>query len=342
MQPLLRRRFAAISGFSMTTELSWAGMLLLCTALAANAEAQSSKQAGLLAGIAVDADIRAALKSRDAEQLVRQAARLEHGEGIARSADGAISLYCLAARAGHAQAQYSLGWIYANGRGVARNDALAAAWFQRATASKDPHSARMLRRLGAQAPSAARCLLSSGSEMLAPLSTVANPSRARVAYWVHQIAPAAGIDPNLVLSIIQIESAFNARAKSPKNARGLMQLLPATARRFGTLNEWDPLDNIRGGVAYMEWLLEQFKGDVRLALAGYNAGEGAVRKYSGIPPYKETQNYVRLVMRLCNKAVRGQHRFFNPKAADAADIRQDLELLAQPKQATDVLRSCAG
>lgn len=77
-----------------------------------------------------------------------------------------------------------------------------------------------------------------------------------------------------------------------------MQLIPATAARFGVRNVFDPADNIRGGMAYLRWLLTHFKGDVTLALAGYNAGEGAVKKYGGVPPYKETRNYVRKIRRL--------------------------------------------
>lgn len=297
---------------------------------------------GFLEGVQLDDDIRAAITSRDPARLTRQGARLEHGEGVPRSADGAISLYCLAARMGHADAQYALGWMYANGRGVTRNDALAAAWFQRSAGSRDKHSQRMLRRLGAQPPLPARCLLSNGAEMLPPLISEPSPSRARIAYWVRQLAPQAGIDPNLVLAMIQVESGFNPRARSPKNARGLMQLLPRTARRFGTMNEWDPLDNIRGGIAYMEWLLTQFKGDMRLSLAGYNAGEGAVRRYKGVPPYKETQHYVKVIYRICKKARAGKYRFFKAKSAGARRLAKDLALLTKPDVSPPQLATCTG
>jgi soluble lytic murein transglycosylase-like protein len=92
------------------------------------------------------------------------------------------------------------------------------------------------------------------------------------------------------------ESTFKARALSPKGASGLMQLMPATARRFGVSNIWDARQNIDAGVKYMRWLLDTFNGDVVLALAGYNAGEGAVMKYGWrVPPYRETQEYVRRI-----------------------------------------------
>lgn len=105
-----------------------------------------------------------------------------------------------------------------------------------------------------------------------------------------------GVDPVLLYAIMHRESAFNPRAVSYKGARGLMQLMPGTASRFGVGNIFDPEQNIEGGARYVKFLLETFKGDVRLALAGYNAGEGAVWKFGNqIPPYRETQDYVRLI-----------------------------------------------
>src|SRR5215475_11429932 len=106
------------------------------------------------------------------------------------------------------------------------------------------------------------------------------------------------VDPLLLYSIMHQESSFKARAISYKGARGLMQLMPPTASRFGVTNIWDPKQNIEGGARYMRFLLDLFSGDVNLALAGYNAGEGAVIKYGySIPPYSETQEYVRRIGR---------------------------------------------
>jgi len=105
-----------------------------------------------------------------------------------------------------------------------------------------------------------------------------------------------GVDPVLIYAIMHRESAFKKRALSHKGASGLMQLMPATARRFGVRNIWDPRENVEAGTRYMRWLLDTFGGDVRLALAGYNAGEGAVMKYGyRVPPYSETQEYVRRI-----------------------------------------------
>jgi soluble lytic murein transglycosylase-like protein len=104
------------------------------------------------------------------------------------------------------------------------------------------------------------------------------------------------VDPLLIYSQMHQESTFKAGATSPKGASGLMQLMPATARRFGVEKIYDPKQNIEGGVRYMRWLLDTFNGDVTLALAGYNAGEGAVMKYGWqVPPYRETQEYVRRI-----------------------------------------------
>src|SRR2546425_4541664 len=107
-----------------------------------------------------------------------------------------------------------------------------------------------------------------------------------------------GIDPLLLYSIMHQESSFKLHAVSPKGARGLMQLMPGTAARYGVSNIFDPKQNIEGGARYVRFLLDYFDGDLDLALAGYNAGEGAVQKYGWrIPPYSETQEYVRRISR---------------------------------------------
>ncbi|HLR06853.1 MAG TPA: lytic transglycosylase domain-containing protein [Pyrinomonadaceae bacterium] len=107
-----------------------------------------------------------------------------------------------------------------------------------------------------------------------------------------------GVDPLLLYSIMHQESSFKSHAVSPKGARGLMQLMPFTAMRYGVTNIFDPRQNIEGGARYVRFLLDRFDGDITLVLAGYNAGEGAVEKYGWqIPPYSETQEYVRRISR---------------------------------------------
>ena len=109
---------------------------------------------------------------------------------------------------------------------------------------------------------------------------------------VDRIAIENQLSPALVHSVIQVESNYQADAVSPKGAQGLMQLIPETAKRFGVSNAFDAADNIQGGARYLKYLLELYKGDQALALAAYNAGEGAVARYKGIPPYAETRKYV--------------------------------------------------
>lgn len=122
--------------------------------------------------------------------------------------------------------------------------------------------------------------------------------RLNVAAYQDEIRAAArehGVDEAIVRAIIHAESAFNPNALSRVGAQGLMQLMPATASRFGVSNAFDAAQNIRGGVQYLAWLLKRFNGNLTLAAAGYNAGEGAVDKYGGVPPYSETQRYVQRV-----------------------------------------------
>jgi len=146
----------------------------------------------------------------------------------------------------------------------------------------------------AAAPISGRGLRNSVTQRLNGQTT----GNARIDEIIVAAATRHGVEPLLLYSVMHQESAFNSQAVSPKGARGLMQLMPATAARFGVKNIFDPEQNIHGAAQYLRFLLDIFDGDVSLALAGYNAGEGAVKKYGyAVPPYRETINYVRKIKR---------------------------------------------
>src|SRR5215208_2108551 len=127
-----------------------------------------------------------------------------------------------------------------------------------------------------------------------------------------------GVDPRFIHAVIWQESKYVTQARSHAGAQGLMQLMPATAKRFGCENPNDPVQNITAGTKYLSWLLKRFSGNVELALAGYNAGEGAVDKYDGIPPYNETQKYVKIISKRYGKTY---HPVLSPaQAAEAFQL----------------------
>ncbi len=143
-------------------------------------------------------------------------------------------------------------------------------------------------------------------------------SAAAIAEAVERAAAQHSLSPALIHSVIKVESNYNPAAVSPKGALGLMQLIPATARRFGVSDVFDPADNIEGGARYLRYLLDLYRGDYPLALAAYNAGEGAVAKYaSTVPPYPETRNYLKLVAQQLREAAPPAVEKPRPQAAAA-------------------------
>jgi soluble lytic murein transglycosylase-like protein len=115
---------------------------------------------------------------------------------------------------------------------------------------------------------------------------------------INEWAPQYNLDANLVEAVVAVESNYNRFAVSRKGAQGLMQLIPATAKRFGVRDAFDPADNIRGGIRYLNFLMSYFKGNLEHVLAAYNSGERTVVRYRGVPPYPETQKYIRKVTSL--------------------------------------------
>ena len=239
----------------------------------------------------------------DIVRLRTEARAFEHGEGVSKDPVRAASLYCDGARYGDAESQFSLGWMYANGRGVQRNDELAAFFFTQAAAKGHDEARKMLRFVGDKIAPMPDCMRNIEAEADAEDAFVAsNPAQQKVFGLVNKLAPEYGINPRLAMAVIRAESNFEPSAVSPKNAQGLMQLIPETSIRFNVKKPFDPEQNIRGGLAYLRWLLAYFQGDVVLVAAAYNAGEGAVNRYRGIPPFMETRDYVKRIVELFKKA----------------------------------------
>jgi hypothetical protein len=236
-----------------------------------------------------------------ASALRVEARSFEHGEGVKQDTFHAVSLYCRAARLGDAEAQYSLGWIYANGRGIPRDDEMAAYFFALAAHQGHQQSQNMMRFVGPPKSSPPECMQDPAAQALAEVLQSAKPDQRKVIEMLFRLAPEYGVDPLLGLAIARTESNFDPMALSPKAAQGLMQLIPETAVRFNVKKPFDPEQSIRGGLSYLRWLLAYFKGDVTLVAAAYNAGEGAVNRYKGIPPYSETQEYVRRIRSVFKK-----------------------------------------
>ena len=224
-------------------------------------------------------------------QWTEEGLRYLHGEGVSRDTDRAVVYLCAAAVRRDARAAFELGWLYLEGRGVPRREALALAWFERAAELGEAAPAKLMASLRSVQAEPRACVGSRGRDL-----ELSKPRRAELAVAIYELAPTFELDPALVLEVVRAESNFNPRAKSHKGALGLMQLIPATARRFNVKDPFEPVQNLRGGMAYLRWLLEHFNGDLQLTLAGYNAGEGAVARHGGVPPYAETRAYVRRIL----------------------------------------------
>lgn len=237
---------------------------------------------------------------------------LEQGQVAMHALDFHVAArhYCSAARQGSVDGQYRLGHLLLQQRSVPK--AQAQGRFMLALAAQNGH-AEAMRYLDEVGPFPVnelrpQCLPEAAAgtqgdrtepvshEVVKTYLDQLGRERRRWAQRVQERAPHYGVDPRLAVSIVRAESNFNPLAVSPKNAQGLMQLIPATARRFGVRNPMDPQQNIEGGLAYLRWLLLRFDHDVVKTSAAYNAGEGAVDRHQGVPPFPETQAYVARIL----------------------------------------------
>ena len=281
-----------------------------------------------------------------------EAKAYEYGEGAPRDPKRAAELYCRAARHGDPEAQYALAWMLTNSRGIERDEAQAAHLFAAAADQGVAQAKNILARMGTPRGAPPACLRPpdedrqliavAASAAAAATASAAPPPAARpgavagaggprtftpppppshapeaIVRFVNLVAPEYQLQPHFVLAIIATESNFDPNVVSPKNAQGLMQLIPDTAARFGVRKIMDPTQTMRGGMAYRRWLLAYFQGDVVLAAAAYNAGEGAVDRYFGVPPYAETRMYVYKILR----AMGGQAEHpYDPSVTKPSDV----------------------
>jgi TPR repeat protein len=242
--------------------------------------------------------------------LRAEARTFEYGDGVVpKDPVRAQEIYCEAARLGDAEAQYSLGWMYMVGRGrLERDDGLAAFFLGLAAEQGHEQARNLLRMLSRAEPYPPGCMqdpVLPDFQVEPPVFDsadepfiAATPEQARIVKLVERIAPDYGVHPQLAIAVIRAESNFDPKARSPRNAQGLMQLIPETSLRFNVKSPYDPVQNVRGGLSYLRWLLAYFEGDVTLVAAAYNSGEQTVNRYRGVPPYAETRAYVQRVREL--------------------------------------------
>jgi soluble lytic murein transglycosylase-like protein len=256
---------------------------------------------GAIAQPAADIEtLEAAVQRGELQAMVQLASRYERGENVQRDFIRANELYCKAAARGDSEALLKLGIIYSIGRGVPADEGVAALLVGKAAELGNESAKRLIQFAGRPTDSVLPACL---SEAVGPrLPSTLSAARKDVELLVRHWAPQYAIDPDLVMALIAVESGFNVTAVSPKNAQGLMQLIPGTAERFGVKNVYNPQQNLQGGLAYLRWLMAYFKGDVALVLAAYNSGEETVERYRGIPPYAETRNYVKQITSVYRKA----------------------------------------
>lgn len=258
----------------------------------------------LLAGIPQTA------QGRDFRQAPRAMTALRQGQAAQHSGNlqKAIALYCVAASTGNPEGYFRIGRLLATGPASVHSAKMANSYLAMAMRLGNQQASRYYNPRVGNAPMGDQCGVGmrggQGSYFALP-STPFNveaylarqsPGKQKLATMLRHAAKRHQVDVRLVLAIAIAESNLESRAVSAKNAQGVMQLIPETQQRFGVTQPFDPAQNIKGGVSYLKWLDRRFDGDWVLISAAYNAGEKAVERYGGIPPYDETQEYVKRVL----------------------------------------------
>ncbi len=242
----------------------------------------------------------------------------ENGLGMRKNPRLAIALYCDAATIGSPEGYFRVGRVLANLAQTLPQQQLANAYLALAIRLGSQEALKHYRTNVANAALGEECgsgigelggtayaeiYDGTGFDIDAYL-TRQTPAKQKIASIIRQTARQYNIDARIALAIAMAESNLHADAVSPKSAQGVMPLIPATQERFGVTRPFDPEQNVRGALAYLRWLHKRFAGDWRLVVAAYNAGEGSVERYGGIPPYAETQQYVRRVLHFAGLAAK--------------------------------------
>ena len=260
-----------------------------------------------LAGQAARAD--SYIEAPRVAAALEQGRAAELGIGIRKNLLLAVALYCDAGTMGSPEGFFRVGRVLATAPRTLRNPALANAYLALAARLGNHEALRYYDPQVANAVLGEECGAGAdGAEVdhfdLDGYLARQSPAKQKIALLIRHMARQYGIDSRLALAIAMVESNLDPGAVSPQNAQGVMQLIPATQERFGVTRPFDPEHNVRGALAYIKWLSKRFAGDWRLIAAAYNAGEGTVDRYAGIPPYPETQQYVRRVLRFAGYSQR--------------------------------------
>ena len=233
--------------------------------------------------------------------VLAQGLAAERGIGIRENPGLAIELYCDAGAMGSSEGFFRIGRLLSEGSPRLRNPRLANAYL--ALAARLGHrQASMLHNPLVENARIDEICNKLDAQFGQPVFDLEGyiagltPAKRNLAALIRKKAPQYGVDARMALGIALAESNLDASAVSPRNAQGVMQLIPDTQERFGVLKPFDPEQNIKGGLAYLKWLQNRFSGNLTLVAAAYNAGEGSIDRYGGVPPFPETQQYVRRVL----------------------------------------------